>query len=91
MVKLRLRRVGKKKQASFRLVAADSMSPRDGRFIEVLGYYNPRTNPPTINFKAEKVKEWMAKGAQPTKSVRMLLTQCGILEKTEAATEARKE
>ena len=55
MVRLRLRRVGRKKQASFRLVAADARSPRDGRFIEILGHYNPRTDPPTVLFKEERV------------------------------------
>ncbi|HXE71358.1 MAG TPA: 30S ribosomal protein S16 [Candidatus Nitrosotenuis sp.] len=78
MVRLRLRRVGRKKQASFRLVAADARSPRDGRFIEVLGHYNPRTDPPTILFKEDRVMEWLHKGAQPTDSVKQLLVTSGL-------------
>lgn len=81
MVKLRLRRVGRKKQASFRLVAADARSPRDGRFIEILGHYNPRTEPPTVLFKEERVLDWLNKGAQPTESVKLLLVSSGIWKK----------
>jgi len=81
MVKLRMRRVGKKKQPSYRLVAAYSRSPRDGRFIETLGFYNPLTEPPTISFNEEKVLEWLKKGAQPTEIVQKLLYRCGIWEK----------
>ena len=78
MVRLRLRRVGRKKQASFRLVATDSRSPRDGRFIENLGHYNPRTNPPTVVLKKERVMDWLSKGATPTESARLLLINNGI-------------
>lgn len=81
MVRLRLRRVGRKKQASYRLVAADARSPRDGRFIEILGHYNPRTDPPTILFKEDRVLDWLGKGAQPTDSVRQLLVSSGIWKK----------
>lgn len=81
MVRLRLRRVGRKKQASFRLVAADARSPRDGRFIEILGHYNPRTDPPTILFKEERVLDWLNKGAQPTESVKSLLVTSGLWKK----------
>ena len=84
MVKLKLRRQGKKKQPTYRLVAADSHSPRDGRFIEILGHYNPRTEPPTLVLKQEKILEWIGKGAQPTDSVRQLLQSAGVLQRTEA-------
>jgi len=80
MVKLRLRRTGRKKQASYRLVAAECLGPRDGRFIEILGHYNPRDNPPSIVFKADRVKDWLSKGAQPTYSVRKLLDIAGIVK-----------
>ena len=81
MVKIRLTRVGKKKQPSYRLVAANSRSPRDGRFIEILGHYNPLTHPPTVVFKEERILHWLKEGAQPTESVRMLLTTAGIWQK----------
>jgi small subunit ribosomal protein S16 len=80
MVRLKLRRQGKKKQPTYRLVAADSHSPRDGRFIEILGHYNPRTDPPTVVLKREKIEEWLKKGAQPTESVRQILSTAGIGE-----------
>ena len=72
-VKLRLTRVGSKKNPIYRVVAADSRSPRDGRFIEIVGRYNPQTDPSTIEFDEPKVKEWLAKGAQPTDPVARLL------------------
>ena len=72
-VKLRLTRVGSKKNPIYRVVAADSRSPRDGKFIEIVGRYNPQTDPSTIELDEEKVKDWLAKGAQPTDSVRRLL------------------
>ncbi|MEZ5219642.1 MAG: 30S ribosomal protein S16 [Ilumatobacteraceae bacterium] len=72
-VKLRLTRVGKTKQPQYRIVAADSRSPRDGRFIEILGQYNPRTEPSTISLDGDKVIAWLNKGAQPTERVRKLL------------------
>lgn len=81
MVKLRLTRVGKKKQPSYRLVATNSRSPRDGRFIEILGHYNPLTDPPTVVFKEEKILEWLRKGAQPTEAMKRLLINGGIWEK----------
>ena len=81
MVKLRLTRVGKKKQPSYRLVAAPSRSPRDGRFIEILGHYNPLTNPPTVVFKEERIIHWLKDGAQPSDSVRQRLTTAGIWQK----------
>ena len=81
MVKLRLTRTGKKKQPSYRLVAAPSRSPRDGRFIEILGHYNPLTNPPTVVFKEERILHWLKEGAQATDSVRQLLVTAGIWTK----------
>jgi small subunit ribosomal protein S16 len=81
MVKIRLRRMGAKKQPTYRFVVADSRSPRDGRFIEILGHYNPRTEPKTLEVNAEKAKEWLAKGAQPTVTVRRLFAEKGIMER----------
>jgi small subunit ribosomal protein S16 len=72
-VKLRLTRVGSKKNPIYRVVAADSRSPRDGKFIEIVGRYNPQTDPSTIEIDEQKVKTWLEKGAQPTESVRRLL------------------
>ena len=72
-VKLRLTRVGSKKNPIYRVVAADSRSPRDGKFIEIVGRYNPQTDPSTIEIDEEKVTAWLAKGAQPTEPVRRLL------------------
>jgi len=78
MVRIRLRRTGAKKQASYRVVAADVRSPRDGRFIETLGIYNPRTDPPTVELKAERVQYWLSVGAQPSESVEKLFRIAGI-------------
>jgi small subunit ribosomal protein S16 len=72
-VKLRLTRIGSKKNPIYRVVAADSRSPRDGKFIEIVGRYNPQTDPSTIEIDEEKVTAWLAKGAQPTEPVRRLL------------------
>jgi small subunit ribosomal protein S16 len=72
-VKLRLTRVGSKKNPIYRIVAADSRSPRDGKFLEIVGRYNPQTDPSTIELDEEKVKAWLDKGAQPTESVARLL------------------
>ena len=72
-VKMRLRRLGAKKAPFYRVIVADSRSPRDGRFIEEIGYYNPLTNPAEIKIDAEKAKKWIANGAQPTDTVKALL------------------
>ena len=72
-VKLRLTRVGSKKNPVYRVVAADSRSPRDGRFIEIVGRYNPQTNPSTIDLDEDRVRDWLSKGAQPTDPVARLL------------------
>jgi small subunit ribosomal protein S16 len=77
-VKLRLTRVGSKKNPIYRVVAADSRSPRDGKFIEIVGRYNPQTDPSTIDIDADKVKAWLAKGAQPTESVARILKVAGV-------------
>jgi small subunit ribosomal protein S16 len=79
LVKIRLRRVGAKKQPSYRVVAADSRAPRDGRFIEILGHYNPRTDPPSFEVDEERVRHWLSVGAQPTDTVKRLLKQKEIL------------
>ncbi len=80
MVKIRLRRTGKKKQASYRVVVADSRSPRDGRFIENLGHYNPRTDPETVVIDRARALYWLGNGAQPTEAVERLLRKEGVYE-----------
>jgi small subunit ribosomal protein S16 len=77
-VKLRLTRVGKTKQPQYRIVAADSRSPRDGRFIEIVGTYNPRTDPSTLTVDHDKAAKWLRQGAQPTDRVRKLLEIAGV-------------
>ncbi|MBE6718885.1 MAG: 30S ribosomal protein S16 [Ruminococcaceae bacterium] len=80
MVKIRLKRVGAKKKPFYRVVVADSRSPRNGRFIEEIGYYNPLTDPAEIKIDAEKATKWLGNGAQPTETVRALLKKSGITE-----------
>ncbi len=82
-VKIRLRRMGKKKQPIYKIVAADSRSPRDGKYIESLGLYNPLTNPHTIDIKEDRVNYWLDNGAQPTATVKSLIRQKGITLKRE--------
>lgn len=82
-VKLRLRRMGKKKQPIYKVVAADSRSPRDGKFLESIGLYNPLTNPHTVTIKEDRALYWLEKGAQPTATVKSLLRQRGITLKRE--------
>lgn len=79
-VKIRLRRMGAKKAPFYRVVVADSRYPRDGRFIEEIGYYNPTTEPATVKIDAEAAKKWIGNGAQPTDTVRDLLKKQGVLE-----------
>ena len=81
MLKIRLRRMGAIRQPHYRVVVADSRSPRDGRFIENLGHYNPLTDPATIQIDVAKYEEWKRKGAQPTETVKQLLKKAGIWEK----------
>jgi small subunit ribosomal protein S16 len=84
-VKLRLTRVGKTKQPQYRIVAADSRSPRDGRFIEILGHYNPREEPSLVSVDNDKIVKWLGQGAQPTERVRKLLEISGAMEQFAAA------
>ena len=91
MIKLRLRRMGAKKRPSYRIVAADSRSPRDGRFIEAVGFYDPITNPATIRLDEERVKHWLSVGAQPTETVGDILFKAGLVaaeQRPESATSA---
>ena len=78
-VKIRLRRMGQKKAPFYRIVVADSRSPRDGRFIEQIGYYDPMTDPATIQLDAEKAAQWIKNGAQPTDTVRALLKKQNVI------------
>ena len=78
---MRLRRMGQKKAPFYRVVVADSRAPRDGRFIEEIGYYNPMTEPKDIKLDAELAKKWLANGAQPTDTVKALFVKSGIIEK----------
>ena len=78
-VKIRLRRMGAKKAPFYRIVVADSRYPRDGRFIEEIGYYNPVTDPADIKIDAEKAKKWISNGAQPTDTVRGILKKNGVI------------
>lgn len=80
MVKIRLRRVGQKKAPAYRVVVSDARSPRDGRFIEEIGYYDPLTNPATVKIDVEKAKQWLNNGAQPTETVKALLKKSGIVD-----------
>ncbi|MBE6563502.1 MAG: 30S ribosomal protein S16 [Ruminococcaceae bacterium] len=80
MVKIRLRRMGAKKAPFYRIIVADARSPRDGRFIEEVGYYNPMTNPAEVKVDAEKVEKWLANGAQPTETVKAILTKNGFIK-----------
>ena len=89
-VKIRLKRVGKKKAPSYRVVVADSRSPRDGRIIENIGWYNPRVEPSAIQIDAEKALSWLKEGAQPTDSVASLLRRTGVLDRFEQVKAAAK-
>ena len=83
MVRIRLRRIGLKGQPSYRIVAADKESPRDGRFLEILGFYNPRTDPATLTVKEDRVFHWMKNGALPTESVEQVFKTAGTLDRWE--------
>jgi small subunit ribosomal protein S16 len=78
-VRIRLRRIGAKKRPVYRIVVADARSPRDGRFIETLGTYNPLTNPVEVNLKSDRVRLWLSRGALPSDTVRHILTRQGLL------------
>ncbi|MBR2930934.1 MAG: 30S ribosomal protein S16 [Clostridia bacterium] len=79
-VKIRLKRIGSKKNPFYRVVVADERSPRDGKFIDEIGYYNPLTNPADVKIDAEKATKWLGNGAQPTETVRTLLKKTEILK-----------
>ena len=83
MVRIRLRQVGAKGQPSYRIVAASKESPRDGRFLEILGFYNPRTEPATITIKEDRVYDWLSKGAQPSESVVQVFRSAGLTNRYE--------
>ncbi len=83
MVRIRLRRIGLKGQPTYRIVAAEKEAPRDGRFLEILGVYNPRTNPATIKLKEDRIYHWMKNGAQPSDSVEQIFKTAGTLERFE--------
>ena len=80
MVKIRLKRMGAHKKPFYRVVVADSRTPRDGKFIEEIGYYNPGTNPAEVKIDEESAKKWIANGAQPTDTVKSLLKKAGIID-----------
>ncbi len=83
MVRIRFRRIGLKGQPSYRIVAADKEAARDGRFLEILGFYNPRTNPSTVDIKEDRVYHWMKNGALPTESVAQVFKTTGLLDRFE--------
>lgn len=78
-VKIRMRRMGSKRKPFYRIVVADSRMPRDGRFIEEVGYYNPLTDPDEVKLEEDKIFEWLEKGAQPSDTVRSLLSKAGLM------------
>ncbi len=86
-VKIRLKRMGAKKSPFYRIVVSDSRSPRDGRFIEEIGYYNPLTEPKTVKVDNEKAVNWMKNGAKPTETVERLFRENGLFDKAETTTE----
>jgi len=85
-VKIRLARFGAKKKPFYRVVVADSSFPRDGRFIEKVGTYDPRKDPPEVNLKGDRILEWIKKGAQPTETVEQLLKKGGVFSKENTST-----
>jgi len=87
MVRIRLRRVGAKKQPSYRLVVVDSRAPRDGAFIDIIGHYNPLTDPETIVVDEQQALNWLSKGAQPSDTAARLLSKVGIMEKVKTRKE----
>lgn len=87
MLKIRFSRVGKKKQPSYRIVVTDSRSPRDGRFVEIVGHYNPLTDPPSVTLKEDRVAEWLRRGAQPSEAAAKVLAKRGMLESANASSQ----
>lgn len=90
-VKIRLKRIGAKKNPFYRIIVADSRAPRDGRFIEEIGYYNPLTEPKTIKIDNERAKSWLDNGARPTTTVNRLFKQSGMYDESETESEATVE
>ncbi len=90
MIKLRLRRTGAKKRPSYRIVAAEHSAPRDGRFIEIIGHYDPVTEPATVKINEERARHWLSVGAQPSDTVAGLLRRVGVIE-TEAPAQAASD
>lgn len=90
MLRMRLTRTGAKKRPSYRVIVADSKAPRDGRHVEILGYYDPMTNPSTVRIDVERAVRWLRNGAQPTDRVRILLRHAGVLKAHEEARLADK-
>jgi small subunit ribosomal protein S16 len=90
MVKIRLRRVGTKHKPIYRLVVADSQSPRDGAFVEIIGTYNPLVNPEAVTVDEKKALEWLEKGAQPTETAYRLLVKSGVMDKYKMLNSKRK-
>lgn len=89
MLKIRLARVGRRKRPSYRVVVAEATAPRDGAFIEILGHYNPLTDPATVVIDEGKAMQWLGRGAQPTQIVARLLTKAGTMEKFQAQKQAQ--
>ena len=87
MIKIRLRRIGSKKKPQYRLVVADVRSPRDGKFIDIIGHYNPLTDPETVVIDEDKARHWLERGAQPTDTAARLLAKVGIIEEPKARKE----
>ena len=88
-VKIRLRRMGQKKAPFYRIIVADSRSPRDGKFIEEIGFYNPVSQPKQVKINDEKAVKWLSNGAQPTDTVKTLFAKNGVMEKFEASKQAK--
>lgn len=89
-LKIRLKRIGARKQPTYRFVVAEETSPRDGRFVEEIGYYNPIKNPATIVVDEAKALAWLQKGAEPTETVRALLSKAGVVAKAHAGKQAKQ-
>ncbi|HXG37109.1 MAG TPA: 30S ribosomal protein S16 [Dehalococcoidia bacterium] len=89
MLRIRLTRVGKKKQPSYRVVVAESRAPRDGAFVEIIGHYNPLTDPPQVTVQGERAQHWLQKGARPSEAAAKILTRAGVMERPGAVIAAQ--
>ncbi len=87
---MRLRRTGRTKRPQYRIVIAESASPRDGKFVEIVGFYNPLTDPATVAVKEERVKHWLSVGVRPTETVHRLLARKGVMEAYQAPPQSKK-